>query len=235
MPSPDAHVLDNAAWWALATHHAELAEVQGRARRYPADVSVFAGVDHLDEGAWADLAGLVRAGAPAAIFRAEVPDPPAGWTVHARGQARQMTSAAPDLVAPPAPAPVLRRLTIDDAGPMLALVEETQPGPFEVRTVEMGRYWGHHDADGRLVAMAGERLHLEGWTEISAVCTHPDVRGRGLATALTHHVAAAVLERGERPFLHVAEQNHGARRVYERLGFVERRPVEFAVLEAPAA
>ena len=100
----------------------------------------------------------------------------------------------------------------------------------------MGRYWGHVDADDRLLAMAGERLHLTGFTEISAVCTHPDARGRGLAAALTRHVAPrAILERGETPFLHVAADNDAALRVYERLGFRRRRTVDFAFVESPPA
>ena len=120
-----------------------------------------------------------------------------------------------------------------DVGEALALVELTRPGPFAERTIEMGRYWGHLDAGNRLLAMAGERLHLDGHTEISAVCTHPEARGQGLAAALTRHVARAILERDETPFLHVAEGNDGARRVYERLGFRRRRTVEFAYLETP--
>ena len=93
----------------------------------------------------------------------------------------------------------------------------------------MGRYHGSFEGD-RLVAMAGERAHLPGHTEISAVCTHPEARGRGLAAGLTHTVAAGILERGEQPFLHVSDTNHGARRVYERLGFTERTTVEFALV-----
>ena len=83
------------------------------------------------------------------------------------------------------------------------------------------------------MAMAGERFRLPGYTEISAVCTHPDIRRRGLGAALTRHVAVGILARGERPFLHVASTNHGARRVYERLGFTTRRMTQFAMLRAP--
>ena len=78
--------------------------------------------------------------------------------------------------------------------------------------------------------MAGERLVPDGYTEVSAVCTHPDARGRGLAALLTHRVATRIRQRGDVPFLHVAEGNDGARRVYERLGFALRTPVEFVVV-----
>jgi predicted GNAT family acetyltransferase len=115
---------------------------------------------------------------------------------------------------------------------MLALVALTAPGPFAPRTVELGRYIGVRD-DGALVAMAGERLHVDGHREISAVCTHPDHRGRGLAEALVRDVVAGVAARGEVPILHVEQKNVTAIRLYERLGFAIRRPIEAAVLEAP--
>jgi predicted GNAT family acetyltransferase len=131
--------------------------------------------------------------------------------------------------------PALRLLGPDDVGEVLALVELTRPGPFAERTMEMGRYWGHLDEHDRLLALAGERLHLDGYTEISAVCTHPDARGRGLASALTRQVALGILERGETPFLHVAVTNDAARLVYERLGFRLRRDLEVAWVESPPA
>jgi ribosomal protein S18 acetylase RimI-like enzyme len=237
------HPLDNAVWHALGSQHAELAETKGRARRYPADMSVFHAVDVADADGWEHLAALAGPAARVSLFRAEIPSPPRGWTEHLRGKGRQMTVSAATLVHPREDDVGgeadddhhrFRRLGPDDIGEALALVALTEPGPFAERTIEMGRYWGRFD-DDRLVAMAGERFHLEGYTEISAVCTHPDVRGQGLASALTGHVARAILERDETPFLHVRVGNESARRVYERLGFAERRLVEFALLETPPA
>jgi predicted GNAT family acetyltransferase len=129
--------------------------------------------------------------------------------------------------------PDARSLGPAHAPEMMALVELTRPGPFAMRTVELGGYVGVFD-DGQLVAMAGERLHLPGFCEISAVCTRPDHRGRGLAAGLTALVARAIEARGERPFLHHASENHPARRVYESLGFEFRRTVGFAAFGAPA-
>jgi predicted GNAT family acetyltransferase len=124
-------------------------------------------------------------------------------------------------------------LTAAHVPQMLALVELTQPGPFRPRTIELGDYYGVF-ADGRLIAMAGERLQTPDFTEISAVCTHPAARGRGLAGSLTRHVARGILDRGQRPILHVAEHNHNAKRVYERLGFVVRRRLEFVAARTPS-
>ena len=116
------------------------------------------------------------------------------------------------------PAPDAIGLGDDDVPEMLALTKLTNPGPFLPRTIEMGDYIGVREG-GRLVAMAGERFRVPGWTEISAVCTAPTHRGQGLATRLLRAVAAGIEERGERVFLHVVATNAGAIRLYEALGF----------------
>lgn len=221
------HPLDNAVWHALATVQADVAEVAGAARRYQPDVSVFAGVDELDGAAWADLAKLAGPGGDVVLFRAGDVDIPDGWHLEHTGIGNQLV--LDELVAVPDVEAVA--LTEADTDEALALIEVARPGPFRRRTLALGGYWGVRDGD-RLVAMAGERVRLPGWTELSAVCTHPDARGRGLAAALSQRVSQAILERGEVPFLHVAEGNDGARRVYERLGFRFRAQVRFADLRA---
>jgi predicted GNAT family acetyltransferase len=115
---------------------------------------------------------------------------------------------------------------------MLALVERTKPGPFLPRTIELGTYLGIRRA-GALVAMAGERLHPPGWTEISAVCTDPGHRGQGLGTRLVHAVAAGIRARDETPFLHAAATNTSAIRLYESLGFRLRKEVTFLAARVP--
>ena len=124
------------------------------------------------------------------------------------------------------------RLTAADVPEMLDLIARTRPGPFRPRTIEMGVYLGIR-RDGRLVAMAGERLHPPGWTEISAVCTDPAFRRRGLATRLVRAVAAGIRARGETPFLHAAADNTEAIRLYESLGFRLRREVMFGTVRVP--
>jgi ribosomal protein S18 acetylase RimI-like enzyme len=220
--------LDNAVWHALTSTHRRFAEVSGRAGRYDPDVSVFAAVDEVDDDAWRDLASVVGPGGNAVLFRAAVPDAPAAWTRVGGGFGHQMVLGR----LAPVTIPTARALGPDDVGEMLALVELTQPGPFRVRTVELGAYVGVFDGTD-LVAMAGERLRFPGFCEISAVCTHPDWRGRGLAAGLTALVAQGILARGEQPFLHHAADNDPARRVYEALGFEFRRDISIAVVGAP--
>ena len=121
-----------------------------------------------------------------------------------------------------------------DVPDMLALVERAQPGPFRPETIRMGTYLGIR-RHGRLVAMAGERLHPPGWTEISAVCTDPEHRRRGLGKRLVRAVAGGIRERGETPFLHAAATNVTAIRLYESLGFRLRRTSTFGAVQVPVA
>ncbi|WP_328840948.1 GNAT family N-acetyltransferase [Streptomyces europaeiscabiei] len=224
------HVLDNPALASLTGPHAHFAERRGRVLRYPLDVSPWLGLpDEPDADDWADLAVLAGPGA-------EVPVPaytggfPAGWEVTFDLAGVQLVddgiAAAPDGEAV--------RLGAADVPEMLDLVERTQPGPFLPRTVELGTYLGIRRG-GALVAMAGERLHPPGWTEISAVCTDPAFRGAGLATRLVHAVAHGIRERGETPFLHTAATNTTAIRLYESLGFRLRRTTRFMAARVPVA
>jgi predicted GNAT family acetyltransferase len=119
-----------------------------------------------------------------------------------------------------------------DSPEMLALARLTEPGPFEAETWRMGRFFGVR-RDGRLVAMAGQRMHPPGFVELSGVCTHPDARGEGLATRLTNHVTRAILAGGETPFLHAWADNTGAIALYERLGYRMYRQMNVAVFARP--
>ena len=121
-----------------------------------------------------------------------------------------------------------------DAAEMLALATLTEPGPFFEKTHRLGDFIGVK-RDGRLVAMAGERMKPDGFTEVSGVCTHPDWRGRGYAAGLMRIVAARILARGETAFLHAYAANTGAISLYESLGFVVRRSMTFTVLGGGAA
>ena len=112
---------------------------------------------------------------------------------------------------------------------MLALTAATEPGPFLAETIQMGRYFGIRSNDGRLIAMAGERLKLDGFTEISAVCTAPEFRGRGFARTLVAYLVAQTLNEGKMAFLHVKAEN-GAKILYQKLGFCVRRTIQLIVI-----
>ncbi|MCI2419483.1 GNAT family N-acetyltransferase [Saccharopolyspora sp. K220] len=220
-----AHPLDNAIYSALTGPHAHFAQRRGNALRYPADMSPFMALpDAPGEADWADIAALAGPGAEITLTGSTL-KPPEGWQVETRIPLLQFVddgiAAAPDEEAV--------RLTWADVPEMLALAELTKPGPFLKRTIEMGTYLGIRRGD-RLVAMAGERLRIPGWTEISGVCTDPGQRGRGLGTRLLLAVAASIRERGETPFLHVLASNTNAVRLYESLGFRLRLRTTILVL-----
>ncbi|MEU0112483.1 GNAT family N-acetyltransferase [Streptomyces bobili] len=212
----------------LTGPHARFAERRGRVLRHPVDVSPRLAVpDDPDAGDRADLAALAGPGGevPLPGFRGDVP---AGWEIPQRSEGVQFVDGGPAA----APDSESVRLGPADVPEMLALVGRTQPGPFERRTIELGTYLGLR-RDGTLVAMAGERLHPPGRTEISAVCTDPAVRGQGLATRLVLAVAHGIRERDETPFLRTSATTTGAIRLYESLGFGLRRRTAFLAARAP--
>lgn len=231
--SDDAALLDNLPWFALTSRHRHLAEGSGSARRYQPEVAGFVGIESARPEAWADLAAVAGTGQEVAVFGALAVDPPDGWTRLGGGTGRQMILLDDARLAESDDR--ITRLDASDVPQMLALVELTKPGPFRPRTIEMGSYFGAFDDDGRLIALAGERLGVPGYTEISAVCTHPDARAQGWGGRLTSHVARHIAARGETPILHVAETNVDAQRVYDRLGFTLRSNVQFTLLESPSA
>ncbi|MER7923226.1 GNAT family N-acetyltransferase [Streptomyces sp. NPDC096057] len=228
MSAAERHILDNPARAALAGPHAHFAERRGRILRYPVDVTPWIALpDEPDADDWADVVALSGPGTdiPLLGFRGRVPD---CWEVTFDIDGVQMVDDG--LAAAPDPEAVV--LGPADVPEMLDLVERTKPGPFLPRTVELGTYLGIR-REGALVAMAGERLHPPGWTEISAVCTDPVARGEGLASRLILAVAHGIRERGETPFLHTGAGNTNAIRLYESLGFRLRRTTAFLAARAP--
>ncbi|MFD9129303.1 GNAT family N-acetyltransferase [Kitasatospora sp. NPDC059571] len=223
MPTAEpSHPLDNPVRSALTGPHARFAERRGRLLRYPAEVTTFLGLpDDPAAEDWDDVAALLGPGGAALTAGLAAPHP-ADWPVVFALDGVQLVGE--DVAAAPDPEAV--RLGPADVPEMLDLVRRTRPGPFFSRTIELGTYLGIR-RDGVLVAMAGERFHPPGHTEISAVCTDDAHRGQGLATRLIHAVAAGIQERGEIPFLHAAADNTGAIRLYESLGFRLRRSVAF--------
>ena len=220
------HPLDRPVWSALTTRQAHLAQGDRRARRFPSAIGPFgAAADHSPENL-AALAALIATDGGLAIAEPDEVALPPGTEVVMRAVGHQMIA---EHVPPPDPSFEALPLGEADAPDMMALATLTKPGPFALRTRELGDFFGIR-RQGRLVAMAGERMKLPGFTEISGVCTHPDNRGHGHAGALMRLVAARIFARGETPFLHVFASNAGAISLYESLGFAYRRALTLTVL-----
>jgi len=223
------HPLDNPARSSLTGPHARFAQRRGEVLRYPADVCPFYGLpDEPTAADWADAAAFAGPGGVLGLAAVRVP-PPDGWAVEFAGEGMQMTGAGVGGAGDPEVVP----LGPGDVPQMLDLAGRTRPGPFLPRTVEMGGYLGIR-RDGELVAMAGERLHPPGWTEISAVCTDQAWRGRGFGSRLILAACAQITARGETPFLHVLAANVNAIRLYEQLGFGLRKSTVFTAARVPA-
>ena len=217
----DAHPLDQPIWSALTGRQAHLALVRDGARRYDPAYGVFAAVADRSPASLAGLGALVAAYGDLAMADDDPPTDAPGVAVVSQDRVVQMVVAGALAEGPALEVEVLA-LSEADAAEMLALATLTQPGPFFARTHQLGDFFGVR-VGGQLVAMAGERMKPQGFTEVSGVCTHPDHRGHGYAAALTRLVAARILARGETPFLHAFASNTGAIRVYEALGFSLRR------------
>ncbi|MFD9563343.1 GNAT family N-acetyltransferase [Streptomyces sp. NPDC059994] len=222
------HPLDNPARTSLTGPHAHFAERLGRVLRYPPGVTPWLALSD-DPGPedWADVAALAGPGNEVPLLGMSHLPPP-DWELTFEVAGVQLVDDG--VAARPFAEAVT--LTAADVPEMMELVERTRPGPFLPRTIELGTYLGVR-RDGVLVAMAGERLHPPGWTEISAVCTDDAFRGQGLGTRLILAVAANIRDRGEHPFLHTGARNTGAIRLYESLGFRLRRTTRFMVARVP--
>jgi ribosomal protein S18 acetylase RimI-like enzyme len=218
--------LENPIWAALNSAQAHLALGGGVARRFPPDVAPFCAVP--EDGmplAEADLE-LIREDT---YFVGAIPTVPPGWRMTPLSAVLQMVYTGGPVAAPDSGGVV--PLAADDAA-MQELTALAFPGYFRARTGILGRYLGIHEA-GRLVAMAGERMDLGDLREVSAVCTHPDWRGRGHARLLMQHLMHGMQREGVRPFLHVGSANTRARALYEALGFAATRELRHTKLLAP--
>ncbi len=221
------HPLDRPVWASLTSHHASISEGSALARRYPRDVNLFASSRDETPAATAALAELVRPGENVFVLQVPAVVIPSGLVEIKAARGVQMVASSGTSVA--TDRGDVRTLTDADAPEMLALARLTEPGPFLGRTHSMGTFLGIR-IDGRLAAMAGERMRFPGYTEVSGVCTHPDFRGRGLARRLSAAVLADLEARGDQAFLHAWKSNHAAITLYQSLGFQLRTEVNVSVL-----
>lgn len=219
------HVLDNPVWHSLKTQHASLALTADGAARYPAEIVPFAGVGEPTARAANQLTSLID-DAESVFVVGLAPVPPPGWTLEPKKPVLQMVCPGrpPDVPGPP-----VRTMTTGETPDMLALTDLVFPGFFRPRTLDMGAYIGIYDGT-QLAAMAGERMRLDGYQELSAVCTHPDYTGRGYAQQLLSILSNSAFDRGFTPFLHVYADNARAIGVYRKMGFIDRATLPFWAL-----
>lgn len=222
-----SHDLDRPIWNALNTRHAALALGGDLAKRYAPSIHPFACSRDERPESLAALADMAAPGDTLIFLQADEFVLPPGFaaTMTAFGvqmvAERHMPLIEDDRITP---------LGEADAADMLELALLTKPGPFTLKAQALGCFWGIKE-NGRLIAMAGERLKQNGMTEVSGVCTHPDVRGRGLGRLLTLYVAGNVCAKDEQPFLHTYATNAAAIALYEKIGFRLRTRMNVAVIE----
>ncbi|MCB2176945.1 MAG: GNAT family N-acetyltransferase [Actinomycetales bacterium] len=222
------HPLDRPVWASLTGGHARLAVGTGPARRYDPEVNVFAGTRDESPESLEALGALVGPGEQVVLLQVPRPSVPHGLVVRREALGVQLVALDP-VVPEPGDDERVVDLGPDDAADMVALAALTEPGPFLAGTHRMGRFVGIRER-GCLVAMAGERMRPPGFVEVSGVCTHPDVQGRGYARRLSRLVAARAAAEGSTAFLHAWATNVAALALYESLGFVRRTEVEVAVI-----
>lgn len=226
------HALDNVIWKALTTRQAQLAESFGEARRFIPEISPLGGFSEPTLEGYESLAKLLPTGTTVGLFLDRPYRERAGWTLIAGAPMPEMVDEGPQHVlsqSSGADEPEIVELGAADSADILALTALTKPGPFNKRTHELGTYLGIR-CNKKLIAMAGERLKIPGYTEVSAICTHPEHTGHGYARTLTAEVMRRIRSHGETPFLHVRADNARAIALYERLGFRQRVLLHFAVL-----
>jgi ribosomal protein S18 acetylase RimI-like enzyme len=225
---PDLHPLNAVIWRALTGVQESLAEGDERARRYPAAIAPFAATIDTEPASFRSLLALVSGDDRIALFTTAEVKPPSDFSVILRDSVDQMVLEDAGACAAQPGAPIVG-LGAGNVPEMLTLATATQPGPFGPRTIELGDYIGIRRR-GVLVAMAGERMRLDRFTEISAVCVEPAYRGHGFAVDLVRSLVSSIAARREIPFLHVFSSNHAAIALYRKLGFALRRRMHLAVL-----
>ncbi|MEO5590996.1 MAG: GNAT family N-acetyltransferase [Chitinophagaceae bacterium] len=221
-------VLDNPAWEALISVHKGFAHGTENAKRYRHGILPFAGYSKADRGSMEDLNGFTNRGEIFYIIGDYLPLLPADWVIEYELPCAQMllnTPASIQLHTQDVSVSI-EQLGEDDAAEMFNLISTVQPGYYNTDTRLLGTYYGIKEGN-KLVAMAGERMRLTGFSELSAICTLAEYTGRGYAQKLITKLCNLHAKTGIISFLHVALSNHRAIRLYEHMGFTQRRTIIF--------
>ncbi len=222
-----SHVLDNPVWNALRSGNSDFALGNDRVKFFPEDVGPFAGMENINDESFQQLYHIISANRAIAILSPNNLEIPVYWKLHDRFKVVQMICGHPTKL----------QSTYSDIVPlekshipqMIALTRLTHPGPFLQRTIEFGNYNGIFNSD-KLVAMAGRRMHVHEYVEISAVCTHPDYTGKGYGKSLINNQLHKIIGEGNIPFLHVRKDNEHAIALYEYLGFTLRAELNIYII-----
>ncbi|HEU4904263.1 MAG TPA: GNAT family N-acetyltransferase [Flavisolibacter sp.] len=221
-------LLNNPVYKALISGNQKLALGTATVKYFPEDVSPFAGFEHDYEKGFGELYDLFPSGrkilyaSPLHIYQHK------GWLLLHKVPGLQFVFDTGYKISRPSFTPL--PLGEEHIGQMMQLAALTKPGPFGTRTIEFGNYYGFFE-NAQLIAMTGQRLHVQNFAEVSAVCTHPDHLGKGYASALVQHQVQLIVDAGETPFLHVREDNLRAIEVYRRLGFKVSGTMNFYFLQ----
>ncbi|OLY91160.1 FR47-like protein [Cnuella takakiae] len=221
-------VLDNPIWYALQTGNRDMASGSGQAQYIRRDAGAFAGMPHNSVAELEQLQGMIAEGEVVVLFTTGHLTIPAGWRIQLNRDLLQMAHTGP--LQPLSSSGLIQSLTELHIPEMLALTALTKPGPFLQRTIDFGNYEGIFE-NGKLVAMTGQRLQPDPYTEVSAVCTHPEALGKGYAGLLLQSQVRQIKTAGRIPFLHVYPENTRAVALYQRMGFALRREMRVYVLE----
>jgi ribosomal protein S18 acetylase RimI-like enzyme len=216
-------LLQNPVYNALISGDKHLSLGNERVKFFDEEVSPFVGFVQDYEKGFSDLYELLPGGRKILYAIPSFITQPAGWQIQHEIKGLQFVYEGKEIKNEFSNVLPLSETHVEE---MIELVKITKPGPFGKKTIDFGSYFGIFDNE-KLVAMTGQRLHAENFTEISAVCTHPGHLGKGYASVLLQHQLQIILQNGQQPFLHVRADNERAIALYHRLGFSISRPMNF--------
>ncbi len=220
-----SHILDRPAWNALASTHSAFAEGTPLAKRYAPSIVPFAAMKDETPESIAAISTLPLVGETMALVEARsIPTLPGFETIIDATLVQMLAEKPFERIEDPR----IEKLGEQDAADMLALASLTKPGPFTLKAQSLGTFWGIR-MDGRLVAMGGQRMRQPGFAELSGLCVHPDMQGKGLGKLMLRFVAGEISAGDEAVYLHAYKHNEGAVGLYRSLGFAIRSDMHFRV------
>ena len=219
------HILDNMIWNAITTGNNDIAVINGDVGCYLPDIAPFAGMKDFNDINLKKLYEFIPANRSVAISSLnKMNHDKVRWKLLQPMDVTQMVYEHTVNSFTTKNSPSIVPLSEEHVPRMIELTALTRPGPFLQQTIRFKNYFGIF-IEGRLAAMTGQRMHPMPYMEVSAVCTHPDFRGRGYAKTLMLHVMKIILDNSFIPFLHVLSNNSNAIELYKTIGFQTRKQI----------